>query len=132
VDEPGGGGLAGADYVLNVAVAGTAGVAALTSAFPGLYDERLWLCLAVLVLITGVNLRGIVDSAKAFIAPTAVFVGSILVLISVGLFRSALVSTATAEGHASVPADNATTVPSFRAPRPSGPSTRKPSAGCSV
>ncbi|MGV9456573.1 APC family permease [Streptomyces sp. NPDC003635] len=98
------------DYVLNVAVAVTAGVAALTSAFPGLYAERLWLCLAVLVLITGVNLRGIVESAKAFIVPTVVFVGSILVLIAVGLFRSAPVSTATAEGHASVVADNATTV----------------------
>lgn len=98
------------DYVLNVAVAVTAGVAALTSAFPELYDERLWLCLAVLVLITGVNLRGIVESAKAFIVPTVVFVGSILVLIVVGLFRSGPVSTATAAGHASVLADNATTV----------------------
>jgi amino acid transporter len=98
------------DYVLNVAVAVTAGVAALTSAFPELYDERLWLCLAVLVLVTGVNLRGIVESAKAFIVPTVVFVGSILVLIVVVLFRSAPVSTATADGHASVLADNATTV----------------------
>ncbi|MEU9735268.1 APC family permease [Streptomyces sp. NPDC048002] len=60
--------------------------------------------------ITGVNLRGIVDSAKAFIVPTVVFVGSILVLITVGLFRAAPVSTATADGHASVLADNATTV----------------------
>ncbi|MFH8775369.1 APC family permease [Streptomyces sp. NPDC017958] len=98
------------DYVLNVAVAVTAGVAALTSAFPGLYDDRLWLCLAVLVLITGVNLRGIVESAKAFIVPTVVFVGSIFVLIVVGLFRSHPVSTVTAAGHASVVADNATTV----------------------
>ncbi|MGW3956285.1 APC family permease [Streptomyces sp. NPDC004752] len=98
------------DYVLNVAVAVTAGVAALTSAFPALYDDRLWLCLAVLALITGVNLRGIVESAKAFIAPTVVFVGSILVLILVGLFRSHPVSTATAAGHTSVLADNATTV----------------------
>lgn len=40
------------DYVLNVAVAVTAGVAALTSAFPALHDDRLWLCLAVLVLVT--------------------------------------------------------------------------------
>src|SRR5690349_5042265 len=72
------------DYVLNVAVAVTAGVAALTSAFPELYGDRLWLCLAVLVLITGVNLRGIVESARAFIVPTAVFVVSILVLIAVG------------------------------------------------
>ncbi|MFF4963307.1 hypothetical protein [Streptomyces sp. NPDC001222] len=42
-------------------VAVTAGVAALTSAFPALYDDRL--CLAVLVLITAVNLRRIVESA---------------------------------------------------------------------
>ncbi|MEU6201828.1 APC family permease [Streptomyces sp. NPDC047061] len=98
------------DYVLNVAVAVTAGVAALTSAFPALYDDRLWLCLAVLALITGVNLRGIVESAKAFIVPTVVFVGSIFVLIAVGLFRSHPVSTATAAGHASVVADNATSV----------------------
>ncbi|MEU8945730.1 APC family permease [Streptomyces sp. NPDC048489] len=98
------------DYVLNVAVAVTAGVAALTSAFPGLYGQRLWWCLLVLVLITGVNLRGIAESARAFIVPTAVFVVSILVLIGVGLFRSAPVSTAAAQGHASVLADNATTV----------------------
>ncbi|MFE7512343.1 APC family permease [Streptomyces sp. NPDC057540] len=98
------------DYVLNVAVAVTAGVAALTSAFPGLYGDRLWICLAVLVLITGVNLRGIVESARAFIVPTAVFIGAILVLIVVGLFREVPVSTAASDGHASVLADNATTV----------------------
>ncbi|ATL26541.1 APC family permease [Streptomyces formicae] len=98
------------DYVLNVAVAVTAGVAALTSAFPSLYGERLWICLAVLVLITAINLRGIVDSARAFIVPTAVFVLSMLTLIAVGLFRSAPVSTEAAQGHASVVADNATTV----------------------
>ncbi|MER6565392.1 APC family permease [Streptomyces sp. NPDC001093] len=98
------------DYVLNVAVAVTAGVAALTSAFPALYGDRLWLCLAVLALITGVNLRGIVESAKAFIVPTVVFVGAIFVLIVAGLLRSAPVSTVTAAGHASVVADNATSV----------------------
>ncbi|WP_031078656.1 APC family permease [Streptomyces sp. NRRL S-118] len=98
------------DYVLNVAVAVTAGVAALTSAFPGLYGDRLWLCLAVLAVITAVNLRGIVDSARAFIVPTALFVGAILTLIVVGLFRDAPASTAASAGHASVLADNATTV----------------------
>ncbi|MEU2507308.1 APC family permease [Streptomyces sp. NPDC007863] len=98
------------DYVLNVAVAVTAGVAALTSAFPGLYGDRLVICLGVLVLITAVNLRGIVDSARAFIVPTAVFVGAILVVIAVGLFRDAPVSTAASDGHTSVLADNATTV----------------------
>ncbi|WP_078988564.1 APC family permease [Streptomyces sp. WM6372] len=89
------------DYVLNVAVSVTAGVAALTSAFPELYGERVWICLAVLVLVTAVNLRGVVDSAKAFLVPTAVFVGSILAMITVGLFRDGPVSTASAAGHAS-------------------------------
>ncbi|MFI8996801.1 APC family permease [Streptomyces sp. NPDC053542] len=98
------------DYVLNVAVAVTAGIAALTSAFPALYADRLGLCLAVLALITAVNLRGIADSARIFVLPTAVFVVSVLTLITVGLFRPAPVSTAAAAGHASVLADNATTV----------------------
>ncbi|MFC9862026.1 MULTISPECIES: APC family permease [unclassified Streptomyces] len=98
------------DYVLNVAVSVTAGVAALTSAFPQLYGERVWICLAVLVLVTAVNLRGVVDSAKAFLVPTALFVGSILTMIAVGLFRDGPVSTASADGHASALGEGATAV----------------------
>lgn len=93
-----------------MAVSVTAGVAALTSAFPALYGDRVWICLAVLVLVTAVNLRGIVDSARAFIIPTAVFVGSILTIIVVGLFRDAPASTEAAAGHASALGANATTV----------------------
>ncbi len=98
------------DYVLNVAVSVTAGVAALTSAFPELYGERVWICLGVLVLVTAVNLRGVVDSAKAFLVPTAVFVGSILTMVVVGLFRDGPVSTASAAGHASALGEGATAV----------------------
>lgn len=98
------------DYVLNVAVSVTAGVAALTSAVPGLYGDRVWLCLGVLALVTAVNLRGIAESARWFMAPTAVFVLSILVIIVVGLFRDGPASTAAATGHASALAENATTV----------------------
>jgi len=98
------------DYVLNVAVSVTAGVAALTSAFPGLYGERVWLCLGVLALVTAVNLRGIAESARWFMAPTAVFVASILVIVAAGLFRDAPASTAAATGHASALAGSATTV----------------------
>ncbi|WP_329177272.1 APC family permease [Streptomyces decoyicus] len=98
------------DYVLNVAVSVTAGVAALTSAFPALYDDRTGICLAVLLLITGINLRGIVDSAKAFLLPTAVFIGAILTMIVAGLLRDAPASTVTADGHASVLAPHATAV----------------------
>ncbi|QHC21189.1 APC family permease [Streptomyces sp. GS7] len=98
------------DYILNVAVSVTAGVAALTSAFPALYADRVWICLAVLVLVTGINLRGIVDSAKAFLLPTAVFIAAILAMVVVGLFRDAPASTLSAQGHASVLAHNATAV----------------------
>ncbi|WEB42708.1 APC family permease [Streptomyces yunnanensis] len=98
------------DYILNVAVSVTAGVAALTSAFPGLYADRVWICLAVLVLVTAINLRGIADSARAFLLPTAVFVASIMAMIVVGLFRDAPASTVTAAGHASVLGQNATSV----------------------
>ncbi|ANZ18823.1 putative aminoacid/polyamine transporter, permease protein [Streptomyces noursei ATCC 11455] len=98
------------DYILNVAVSVTAGVAALTSAFPGLYGDRVWICLAVLVVVTAINLRGIADSARAFLLPTAVFVASIMAMIVVGLFRDAPATTATATGHASVLAQNATSV----------------------
>ncbi|MFE2289502.1 APC family permease [Streptomyces sp. NPDC059443] len=98
------------DYVLNVAVSVTAGVAALTSAFPELHGERVWICLGVLLLVTAVNLRGVVDSAKAFLVPTAVFVGSILAMVAVGLFRDGPVSTASAAGHASALGEGATTV----------------------
>jgi len=98
------------DYVLNVAVSVTAGVAALTSAFPALYGDRVWLCLAVLALVTAVNLRGIVESAKAFVVPTVVFVGCIFAIVVVGLFRDAPVSTAAAAGHASALSQGATGV----------------------
>ncbi|MFI5830136.1 APC family permease [Streptomyces sp. NPDC051578] len=98
------------DYVLNVAVSVTAGVAALTSAFPELYGERVWICLGILVLVTAVNLRGVAESARAFLVPTAVFVASILAMVVVGFFRDGPVSTASAAGHASALGEGATTV----------------------
>jgi amino acid transporter len=89
------------DYVLNVAVSIAAGVAALTSALPQLLPYTLWLCLAVLVLITAINLRGIAHSARLFITPTAVFVLSILAVVVVGVFRDRPVAVehAAAQAH---------------------------------
>ncbi|MFE9423987.1 APC family permease [Kitasatospora sp. NPDC006697] len=76
------------DYVLNVAVSVSAGVAALTSAFPALYGDRVVICLAVLALITAVNLYGIAESAKVLILPALVFVAAVLTVIAAGLLRS--------------------------------------------
>ena len=52
------------DYVLTVAVSLAAGAASLASAFPSLAHHLLAICLAGLVLITAVNLRGIAESAR--------------------------------------------------------------------
>ncbi len=76
------------DYVLNAAVGVSAGVAALTSAFPALYGGRVWICLAVLALITAINLRGVAESARVFIVPTVAFIVAIAIVIGGGLLRS--------------------------------------------
>src|SRR5215208_1167681 len=76
------------DYVLNVAVAISAGVAALVSAFPALHKYTLPLCLAVLALVTLVNLRGTREAGWAFSLPTYLFVGSFAVVLCVGLYKA--------------------------------------------
>jgi amino acid transporter len=75
------------DYLLNAAVGVSAGVAALWSAFPALYGARVWLCLGVLALITGVNLWGVAESARVFIVPTVAFIVSMAIVILGGLLR---------------------------------------------
>src|SRR5580700_7480913 len=76
------------DYVLNAAVGVSAGIEALYSAFPVLYGARVWLCLAVLALITGLNLWGVSESAKVFTVPTLLFILSMAVVIVGGLIRT--------------------------------------------
>src|SRR3984957_4994297 len=76
------------DYVLNAAVGVSAGIEALTSAFPVLYGGTVWLCLAALAIITGLNLWGVVESAKVFIVPTMAFIVAIAAVIIGGLFRA--------------------------------------------
>ena len=76
------------DYVLNAAVGVSAGIEAFTSAFPGLYGSRVWLCLAALGLITAANLWGVAESARLFIAPTVAFIAAMAVVIAGGLVRS--------------------------------------------
>src|SRR5580692_7959137 len=76
------------DYVLNAAVGVSAGVAALTSAFPSLFGATTWLCLGVLVVITGLNLWGISEAAKVFTVPTVAFLAAIAALILARLFRA--------------------------------------------
>jgi amino acid transporter len=76
------------DYVLNAAVGVSAGIAALTSAFPALFGATVWLCLGALALITGLNLWGVSESAKVFTVPTLAFIVAMAAVIVGGLFRA--------------------------------------------
>lgn len=76
------------DYILNVAVGISAGVGALVSAFPALHPYILKLCLGILVLIAVVNLRGIRESGVAWSLPTYLFVGSLGLVLGLGVFRA--------------------------------------------
>lgn len=73
------------DYVLTVAVSLAAGAASLASVFPVLAPHLLVTCLIGLVLLTGLNLAGIGESAKALMLPTVVFIVSIFAIIILGL-----------------------------------------------
>jgi len=75
------------DYVLTVAVSIAAGVAALTSIVPELFDYRVGLGVFLVVLIAMVNLRGIRESGAFFSIPTYVYLVSIVGLLAFGLFR---------------------------------------------
>ena len=83
--------LAGAalivDYVLTVAVSIAAGVGSLTSAFRPLGPYTLPICLAMLAVITFLNLRGLAEGARAFLVPTLAFIAAILIVIAIGLIH---------------------------------------------
>ena len=76
------------DYVLTVAVSLAAGAASLGSVFPGLAHHLLAVCLVGLAILTAVNMFGISESAKLLMAPTIVFVVSVLAVIVVSPFHA--------------------------------------------
>jgi amino acid transporter len=75
------------DYTLTVAVSIAAGVGALTSAFPSLTSATVPICLGILAVITLLNLRGLGETARAFLLPTMVFIFGLLAIIAVGLIH---------------------------------------------
>jgi amino acid transporter len=77
-------------YLATVAVSVSSGVAAITSAFPGLYGARVWICVGLVILIAMANLRGVRESGRIFAAPTYLFVLLCGGLVVVGFIRWAM------------------------------------------
>jgi len=77
------------DYILTVAVSMSAGVAAITSAWPWLDPWRVEIAVALVMLVTLANLRGVKESGNVFAIPTYTFVVSMFALILTGLYNVA-------------------------------------------
>jgi amino acid transporter len=76
------------DYTLNVAVGISAGIGALISAIPFLQPYTVALCLAVLALLTLLNLRGVRETGFAFMPPTYMFVACLGIVIIIGIYKT--------------------------------------------
>jgi amino acid transporter len=76
------------DYVLTVAVSVAAGIAALTSAVPSLFDHREALGIVAIIFIIIMNLRGVRESGKFFAVPTYFAIGALGVMVVVGSIQA--------------------------------------------
>jgi amino acid transporter len=92
------------DYILTAAVSLTAGVAAIASAFPALWPERVWIALGLLVIITLLNLRGLQESGTVMTVPVYLFLFSFLGMLVYGAFRAVVQSAPTSLAQVSPPA----------------------------
>src|ERR1700712_970947 len=75
------------DYILTVAVSVAGGVLAIRSAVGFNSEWTVPICLLCVILMTVANLRGLKESGALFAPPTYIYVGSLILLIVVGLIR---------------------------------------------
>lgn len=76
-------------YILTVSVSISSGVAQIVSAVPDLIEIRVELALVLVLLVTVINLRGVRESGIAFAVPAYLFLGTVFLLIGVGVFKAA-------------------------------------------
>ncbi|MGA1689996.1 MAG: APC family permease, partial [Candidatus Nanopelagicaceae bacterium] len=75
-------------YIITVAIQTAAGVAAIVSAFPSLSEQKVIITLAIILLLTYINLRGVKDAGVIFVIPSYLFIFSMVVVFGFGIYRS--------------------------------------------
>ena len=75
------------DYVLTVAVSISAGVQNAASAIPAVEGREALVAVALVLLLTAMNLRGVRESGAAFALPTYAFILSIVGMTVYGFYR---------------------------------------------
>jgi amino acid transporter len=78
------------DYVLTVAVSVSSGVYNLASALTVLQDYRVPIIVVCIALVTTLNLRGLRETGTLVASPAYIFIGSMLLMIAIGVARTAL------------------------------------------
>ena len=76
------------DYILTVSVSVSSGVAQIVSAYPQLFDYRVLISVAFVVLVMVINLRGVKESGLAFAIPSYFFIVIMFITVGTGLFRA--------------------------------------------
>jgi amino acid transporter len=75
------------DYILTVAVSVSSGVAQVASAFPAFLDHRVALGVTCVILIMGVNLRGVRESGAVFAVPSYFFLLMMTITVAFAVWR---------------------------------------------
>ena len=75
------------DYILTVSVSIASGVAQIVTAYPQIYEERVWLAVAFIMFVMLMNLRGVKESGTAFAVPTYFFIVMMFLTVGIGIFR---------------------------------------------
>jgi amino acid transporter len=75
------------DYVLTVAVSTASAMSNIGSAVPFVAENKVLFCVAAILLVMGMNLRGVRESGLAFAIPTYAFIVGVAGMIAWGLIR---------------------------------------------
>lgn len=75
------------DYVLTVAVSTASAMSNIGSAIPFVATHKVMFCVAAILLVMGLNLRGIRESGVAFAIPTYAFIVGVGTMLVWGLVR---------------------------------------------
>ena len=75
------------DYILTVSVSVSSGVAQIISAYPQLFQYRVFIAVLCVAFITIINLRGVKEAGAAFAIPSYFFIVIMFITVGTGIFR---------------------------------------------
>lgn len=75
------------DYVLTVAVSISSAAENIGSAIPYVQEHKVWFCVAAIVLLAAVNLRGIKESGAVLATPTYAFIVGVVAMLVWGFIE---------------------------------------------